>query len=137
MRALVALLLFPVLVGCPFQDKPAPTAVFPDARSVSKLVASESLQISSRTSIEQFLGALAPLKSGWLYTWHTYPTPRATVVLLGPNESTLCRIDLGPNWLGSDCGQTKSGPKWPPYVHLSSAQARWFRDSVGGKWEVK
>ena len=137
MRSLATVLLLPILVGCPFQDKPAPAAVFPDPRSVSKLVTSESLQISNRTAIGQFLGGLTPLKSGWVYSWHTYPTPQTTVVFLGPNESALCRVDLGLNWLGSDCGQSKSGPKWPPYVHLSSAQARWFRDSVGGKWEVK
>lgn len=137
MRSLATVLLLPILVGCPFQDEAAPAAVFPDPRSVSKLVTSESLQLSNRTAIEQFVGALTPLKSGWRYTWNTYPTPQATVLLLGPNESTLCRVDLGTNWLGSDCGQPKSGSMWPPYVHLSSAQARWFRDSVGGKWEVK
>jgi hypothetical protein len=137
MRALVAPPVLALLVGCPFQDKPAPTAVFPDSRGVTKLVVFEGLQISNRTAIEQFLGALAPLDSGWLYTWHTYATPQATVVLLGPGESALCRVDLGRNWLGSDCGQAKSGSQWPPYVRLSPEQARWFRDSVGGKWEVK
>lgn len=137
MRGPVAVVYSIVLAGCLFQDKPAPPAVFPDAPGVSKLVVASDVQISDSAAIEQFLGALSPLKSGWRYTWHTYPTPQAVVFLVGPGETTLCRVFLGPNWLGSDCGQPKSAEPWPPYIHLSSAQARWFRDRVGGKWEVQ
>jgi hypothetical protein len=137
MHALLVLLLVLLISGCPLQDEPSPPPTFPRAEGISRLAVSKGVQLTERSSIDRFVEALSPLQSGWGYTWHTYPTPQASVFFVGPGEVPLCRVDLGPNWLGSDCGQLKSGAKWPPYVHLSPAQARWFRDAVGGKWEVK
>lgn len=134
----LALILFALMVsGCPLQDEPAPAPSFPNATGVSKLVVSRGEIITDRAAIARFVGALLPLQSGWGYTWHTYPSAQATVTLVGLDGVSLCRVDIGPNWLGSDCGHSQPQRNWPPYVHLTSAQARLIRDTVGGIWEVK
>ena len=122
--------------GCTFVEKSAPPPSFPLAAQVSELTVSRGSSIKERAAIDLFVSNLHSLKGNWSYTWHTYPTPRATVSLVGQSSSeVLCRIDIGPNWLGSTCGDTAKG--WPPYTDLSREQAMKFRALVGGTWEVR
>jgi len=110
--------------------------VFPAAKDVVKLTVSNGMTLLDRPKIEEFLASASELRRGWAYTWHTYPTPQATVLVHGASGAYICRVDLGPNWLGSDCGEPKAGAHGRPLVNLSKEQARTFRDLVGGKWRV-
>lgn len=136
MRTFFALVVVVIATGCSqFEDAPAPSPVFPDTESVSRIANSSGIPITNPDEIREFMAALQLLNSGWSYTWHTYPTPSASIVLVDKSNQPVCRVDLGPNWLGSTCGHIKAG--WPPYVKLSPEQALFFRDIVGGKWDVK
>ena len=130
------LLLCLATTGCVFIDQPAPAPVFPPISQVSKLTVVRNGEISDPVKVEHFMSALHSLQGKWSFTWHTYPTPQATVAL-GTHASSkdLCLVDIGPNWLGSTCGHTASG--WPPFTSLTREQAVLFRGLVGGTWEVK
>ena len=131
MKPYVVLVCFAV-AGC----NSAPTPSFPSASQVSELTVSRGAPIKERAAIELFVANLHSLKGKWSYTWHTYPSPQSTVSLVGQSSGeVLCRIDIGPNWLGSTCGHVAKG--WPPFTDLTKEQPIKFRELVGGKWEVR
>jgi len=125
------LLWVTILAGC---YASAPRPVFPDAQAVSSLSVKDGAAVREPRRIAEFLDALKALDRQWKYTWHTYPTPQAVVMLVDANNRPLCAIDLGPNWLGSTCGHSKPG--WPPFVELTPEQALYFRTFVDGKWPI-
>jgi hypothetical protein len=103
-------------------DKPAPAPSFPLSSQVSMLVLSDG-RVSDRVLINQFVSTLHSLKGKWGRTWHTYPTPQTTVLLTSAtSKETLCKIDIGPNWVGASC----PAKGWPPTTHLTEDQAAMF-----------
>ncbi|RTL31742.1 MAG: hypothetical protein EKK49_11980 [Rhodocyclaceae bacterium] len=88
------------------------------------------------SKIAELFAALGQIKGQWGYTWHTYPSPQRKIVFIGLSGKALCRLDIGVNWVGSDCGvELKSN--WPPLLTISREQALFLRDFVAGTWEVK
>lgn len=122
------------MAGCVLTEDPAPRPLFPSAPQVSMLVMPLGERVRDQAAIDLFLSNLNSLKGAWSYTWHTYPTPQAEIFLFSSNEM-ICRVDIGPNWLGSTCGHSVKG--WPPYTHLTREEATAFRELVGGSWEVR
>jgi hypothetical protein len=136
MRIASSLLVATFISGCSsFTNTPAPSPIFPSTESVAWIEGSPSGPISDGEKISQLMSALRKVNEGWYYTWHTYPSPQASLMLLDSSGHAICSVYFGPNWLGSTCGHSKPG--WPPMATLSGDQARNFRNMVGGKWEVK
>jgi len=121
------------LFGC---EASAVSPSFPVATQVSKLSVSGGKVVTDQSKISELFAHLGQIKDGWNYTWHTYPSPQAQIHFVSTSGQALCRLDIGPNWVGSDCGvELKSN--WPPLVTISRDQALFFRDFVAGTWEVK
>ncbi len=131
---IVPLVLFSLcLFGCnAFTVAPS----FPVAMQVGKLDVSGGKVVTDQAKISALLAQLGKIKGGWGYTSHTYPTPQAQIHFVGSAGQALCRLHIGPNWVGSDCG-IQLNSKWPPFATVSREQALFFRDFVGGSWVVK
>ncbi len=121
------------LFGC---ETSAVFPSFPLATQVSQLSISGGQIVTEQSKISELFAYLSQIKGGWSYTWHTYPTAQATILFVGNSGQALCRLDIGPNWVGSDCG-IELKLNWPPLVTISREQALFFRDFVAGKWEIK
>jgi hypothetical protein len=133
MRSATLTLSVLCLFGC---ETSAVSPSFPVATQVSQLSISGGKVVTEQSKISELFAHLGQIKGGWSYTWHTYPTPQAQIFFAGSSGQTLCRLDIGPNWVGSNCGvELKSN--WPPFVTISREQALFFRDFVAGTWEVK
>ena len=127
------------LLGCDIASEPAPRVTFPTRAIIVKLAISvddRSSTIDDSIKIDAFMAELSKPKGAWHHVPDTYPGPQAMVTLVNASNEQLCRVDIGLNWLGSTCGQTDHS-KWPPLVTMSPGQARYFRDAVGGNWEIK
>lgn len=133
MRLVATILASTLSVSCAPTDAPAPS--FPSAGSVAKLVVRSGASISEPNQIAEFIVALSSLNHGWNYSFDTYPTPQANIVFINMKNQPLCSVYLGPNWLGSNCGQQREGTM--PLVRLTLEQANYFRNFVGGTWVVK
>lgn len=132
MRLLTALFFSVTSVGC-IASTEAPT--FPPDKEVLRLEVAAIGFISEPSRIAEFLREVKALPNNWRRPFDTFPTPRATVGLVDSTGRPLCVVWLGPNWLGSRCGLPEAAR--PLLVHLTPAQARYFRDFVGGKWDIK
>lgn len=133
MRTASPIFLALSLFGC---NASAVSPSFPAASQVSQLSISGGKTVTEPSKISELLAALGQIKGGWSYTWHTYPTPQGKLVFVSSSGKALCRLDIGPNWVGSDCGvELKSN--WPPLVTIPPEQAIFFRNFVAGTWEVK
>ncbi len=134
MKIRAAFLVLIIVTGCSqFADKPASPPIFPDTSSVVRIEAVDGSQsISDHAAISEFLNQPRQVKSGWSFTWHTYPTPQKSVFLKDNANGNLCRVDFGPRWIGSNCGRPAEG--WPPLAATSSAQDKYFQHFVGAKW---
>lgn len=108
---------------------------FPLDGVVSRLDFRSHASISQPSQVDAFVRELGKLKSGWRRPFDTFPTPQATVGLIDSSGGLLCVVWVGPNWLGSKCGLPETSR--PLLIPLTSTQARYFRDLVDGKWEVK
>ena len=114
----------------------AATPSFPAHAQISVLAMPDGKSISEPSKIADLLAVLGEIKSGWGYTWHTYPVPQARIYFRSQSGQAICRLDIGTNWVGSDCGvELKSN--WPPYTKVTSEQARFFKAFVAGTSEVK
>ena len=127
------------LSGCGEQSEPR---IFPGASELGALRirfndtdGGRTADVNDSTRIADFVGTLKSLDREWNYTWHTYPTPQAQVALVARDGAQLCVVDLGPNWVGSDCGHTERG--WPPLTSTSPEVGARLRDAVGGKWALR
>ena len=129
-----ALILYAVcLFGCKASAVPPS---FPAATQVSRLSISSGKVITEQSKIAELSARLEKNKSGRGYTSHTYPTPQAQIIFVGLTGQAFCRLDIGPNLVGTNCGvELKSN--WPPLVLVSKEQALFFRSFVAGTWEVK
>jgi hypothetical protein len=140
MRTSSLILLSLCLFGC---EKSAVSPSFPTATQVSQLNifnkrsgGGEIVSIfTEQSKIAELFADLGKIKGGWSYTSSTYPTPQAQIFFVG-TSGPLCRLDIDPSWVGSDCGvELKSN--WPPLVGISREQALFFRNFVAGTWDVK
>jgi hypothetical protein len=114
----------------------AATPSFPAPAQIGVLTIPNGKSISDPSTISGLLAVLGEIKSGWGYTWHTYPSPKARIYFHSQSGQAICRLDIGTNWVGSDCGvELKSD--WPPYAKVTSEQARFLKAFVTGTWEVK
>jgi hypothetical protein len=121
------------LFGC---ETSAVSPSFPVTTQVSQLSISGGKVVTEQSKISELFAHLGQIKGEWSHTWHTYPSPQAQILFVGSSGQALCRLDIGPNWVGSNCGvELKSN--WPPLVTISREQALFFRDFVAGAWEVK
>jgi hypothetical protein len=142
MRTVGALFLGLLVTAC-VSSGGVPTVTFPASNDVATLRPEQNdrgavLQvITDPHRVAGFLEALRPLtEKRWRdVQFGTPPIEQARVELIGRNGTSLCRVDIGTNWLGSTCGGYKGAE--PPKVALTSSQARYFRDYVGGTWEIR
>jgi len=133
MRLAATILASTLSAACVPADAPAPS--FPHTDSVSNLAVRSGATISELNQVSEFITALGYLNHGWHYPFNTYPTPQVSIVLMNLKAQPLCSVYLGPNWLGSNCGQQREGTM--PLIRLTVEQASYFRNFVGGTWEVK
>ena len=132
-----------ILVGlAACSEQPTPR-IFPEAAEISVLKVHFNdtrgrgvADINDAARIADFVGTLRGIKGKWNYTrWDTYPTPQERVVLVARDGAARCFVDLGPNWVGSDCGHRERD--WPPSTSTSPDVAAHLRDAVGGKWALR
>lgn len=128
--SLIVFTVCAAVCGCGLVDRPAPDPSFPEAGFVTALRFLNPSHVGAVPEVESLLEHLAPLKGGWHLPNETYPTPRATVLLLDRSGNALCHVHIGSNWVGSSCGQSKRGQ--PPVRTVSAAQAQEFKRLVGG-----
>lgn len=57
--------------------------------------------ITDRRTIESVLGLVSANNHGWSLSWHTYPTPEASVVFRLKEDSQHFVLWFGPNWVGA------------------------------------
>jgi hypothetical protein len=133
MRLAATILASILSAACAPTDAPAPS--FPSAGSVAELAIRSGATISEPNQVSEFIVALGHLNHGWHYPFDTYPTPQASIVFMNTKAQPLCSVYLGPNWLGSNCVQQREGTM--PLIRLTNEQANYFRNFVGGTWEVK
>jgi len=133
MRLAATILASILSVACAPTNAPAPS--FPSAASVAKLVIRSGTTISEPNQVGEFIVALGHLNHGWHYPFDTFPSPQASIVFMDAKNLSLCSVHIGPNWLGSNCGQQREGTM--PLVGLTVEQANYFRNFAGGTWEVK
>jgi hypothetical protein len=122
-RVLTLVLGAAVLLSCDrFRDESTSPPTFPESSSVASLEIHDRAggvhTVVNRSIIDAFVSTLHGVSGSWAYTWHTYPSPDSRVVVRMTSGSQ-CVVDLGNNWVGSDCG--KAGRGWPPFVSVSSA----------------
>jgi len=134
-----ALFLFAVnLVGCATSSV---SPSFPSGVQVSKLTVYAGTfslsfkDITDQSQISEFLAHIGKIKGGWHYAWDTYPVSKARIFFVSISGQVLCTLDIGTNWVGSDCG-IESKSKWPPLVSISREESLFLRDFVSGTWEV-
>ena len=134
MRILAAATITLSLVSCTqLSDKPAPPPTFPNHASVALIETVDGARsVSDPQEIARFLGEIREIRTGWSFTWHTYPTPQKSVFLKDKDNKNLCRLDFGPRWIGSDCGQAGEG--WPPLTGTSATQDQYFQTFLDAKW---
>jgi len=108
---------------------------FPESSAVSQLNIRSHGSISEPARINEFLSELRKVKSGWGRPLFSFPSSQATVSLIDFSGGLLCVVHVGPNWLGSRCGLPEESQLL--LVTLTVNQARYFRDFVDGKWEIK
>ena len=130
-----SLILFALcLFGC---ETSAVSPSFPLPTQVSRLSISGGKVVTEQSTIAELLAHLGQIKDGWSYARYTaYPSPKAQILFASASGKALCRLDIGPNWVGSNCG-VESKSNWPPLVTISREQALFFRNFVAGTWEVK
>ena len=135
MRIIAASVLGLCLASCnQMRNKPAPPPKFPDPKNVARIEFDNGNQsISNPDEIGAFLSEISQVRTDWSFIWHTYPGPQKSVFLQDSNNRTLCRVDFGPRWIGSNCGQEQGD--WPPLAQTSVAQDQFFQKSLGTKWE--
>ena len=135
MRDLRACLIVLLLTSCALpHNEPADPPTFPLAASVIRIEMGEgSRSVTDSKEIHAFVESLSSIRSDWSFTWATYPTPQESVFLIDANNRALCRVDFGPGWVGSNCGQSKDGRT--PLTDTTAAQDGQFQAFVGAKWE--
>ncbi len=111
------------------------TPSFPTDAEVQRLDISAGASISEPPRIAEFLRELRALPQNWRRPVDTFPTPQSTVRFINSAGALSCVVWLGPSWLGSKCGLPETSR--PLLIQLPPAKASYFRNFVGGKWEVK
>ena len=114
-----------MLTSC---DRPASPPAFPQANTISGLVIDEGPIIRDRAEIDTFSAELTSINGRWTYTWDTYPSPAHMIFIYDTQNKVLCRIDFGPNWIGSNCGQGTEN--WPPTTDTSVKQDTFFKQFI-------
>lgn len=132
MRLFISLFALSISLNC-LAASEAPS--FPVSGEISQLSIRSNSSISEPIKIDEFLRELGKFKSGWERPIGTFPTARTTVGLIDSSGRLRCVVWVGPNWLGSKCGLLETSH--PLLVPLTTTQARYFRDFVDGKWEIK
>lgn len=133
MHLAATILASTLFAACAPTDAPAPR--FPRTDAVSNLAVRSGATISELNQVSEFTAALGHLNHGWYYPFDTYPTPQASIVFMNLKAQPLCTVYLGPNWLGSNCGQQREGAM--SLVRLTVEEASYFRNFVRGTWKVK
>jgi hypothetical protein len=91
---------------------------------------------AAAASINLPLPGLHSLKGEWRCSWQTCPTSQGVVSSVRSSSNGAdCRIDIGPNWLGSTCGHVARGA--PPYTSLTKEEAIRFREFSDGRWAIR
>ena len=132
MRFFISLFVLSISLNC-LATSEGPS--FPVSGVILQLSIRSYGSISEPSKIDEFLQELGKFKSGWKRPFGTFPTPQTTVGLIDSSGRLLCVVWVGPNWLGSKCGLPETSH--PFLVPLTTTQARYFRDFVDGKWEIK
>lgn len=57
--------------------------------------------ITDRKAIESVRRLVSEHNQGWSLSWHTYPTPQASVVFRVKDDSQHFVLWFGPNWVGA------------------------------------
>lgn len=132
MRLVTALIALAIPLGA-IASSEVPT--FPSDATVQRLDISTGSSITAPSRIAEFLRELRALPENWRRPIDTLPTPQSTVGFINSAGGLACAVWLGPNWLGSRCGLPDASRAL--MIEITPIQARYFRDVVGGKWEVK
>lgn len=132
MNLAICILLTVTLAGCSISSRTAQAPSFPAAYQVDRLVLRNPQRASRVPQVDELLGRLGELNTGWHYVWDTYPSPQTSIDLVDSSGKVICRVDIGLNWIGSTCGHDQQD--WPPLVTLSETQARAFKEMVHGTW---
>ena len=134
MRILILIILIITIASCTFLNTPVVDAPkFPSSVDVLLIKTSVGTSITDNQSINKFLTALNSIKTDWSRTPFTYPSPGASINFIRNNDKqSICRVDFGPHWIGSNCGDKSSD--WPPLTSTTTEQDQYFQNLIGKKW---
>lgn len=104
-------------------DTPTSPPIFPADGIIARIVVVDRGGTEQATddlhTITSVLGMLRGISTSWGFTWHTYPSPHAMLLLEDGSGAVICKVDVGDGWVGSNCGKRERG--WPPYALVPRA----------------